>query len=106
MSSDPLDVLKEPEKEIPDFPVQRFESNCEKWAQETELACAKLGLAEVLQLVSDDREDLARTERVALEKVYGILLHSKGPLRRQPEKRVRQDSGRAAERNGAATSQS
>ena len=84
MDSGALDTLKEPEKEIPDYPVHRYESNCDKWALEAEMAFAKLGVADALTLDAEDREDVDRTERVALQKIYGVLLHVKGPLRNQP----------------------
>ena len=49
MDSGALDTLKEPEKEIPDYPVHRYESNCDKWALEAEMAFAKLGVADALE---------------------------------------------------------
>ena len=45
--------------EIPDYPVHRYESNCDKWALEAEMAFAKLGVADALALDASEGEGCA-----------------------------------------------
>ena len=84
MSDLNLTQLRVREDAQPQYPLLRQPSACQEWGHNEMLVLAAQGVASVTLLWRNDLIDMTDSQRQMAEKVYGALLHPKGPLRTQP----------------------